>query len=200
MANGPLSARLRQMRYMVGLLRYDEPQTLTPAQRTQARANIGAADAATAALAARRVNAKTGVKGGGDLTQDIDVEADIAAQAEAQAGTSNAKLMTLLRSAQAIDRMTVGRGQTWQNVTGGRQAGTSYQNTTGRPIMVSISGDPASSACACQVSVNNSAWVTVGYLGDVSGDGVNTASFIVPDGHYYRILSPVTVSAWAELR
>ena len=60
MATGPLSARLRQMRYVIGLLRYDEPQTLTPAQRTQARANIGAADASTAVrkakelLAARR--------------------------------------------------------------------------------------------------------------------------------------------------
>lgn len=102
MATGPLSARLRQLRYMVGLLRYDEPQTLTPAQRTQARANIGAADASTAALAERRVNAGTALVGGGDMTQDRTINADLATQAEAQAGTSNTKLMTPQRTAQAI--------------------------------------------------------------------------------------------------
>lgn len=102
MATGPLSARLRQLRYMVGLLRYDEPQTLTSAQRTQARANIGAADASTAALAARKINAGTGLKDGGALTGDVTINADLATQAEAQAGTSNAKLMTPQRTAQAI--------------------------------------------------------------------------------------------------
>ena len=102
MATGPLSARLRQLRYMIGLLRYDEPQTLTPAQRTQARANIGAADASTAALAARRVNAGTALSGGGALTGDVTINADLATQAEAQAGTASGRLMTPQRTAQAI--------------------------------------------------------------------------------------------------
>lgn len=194
MATGPLSARLRQLRYMIGLLRYDEPQTLTTAQRNQARANIGAADASTAALAARRVNAGTALIGGGDMTQDRTINADIATQAEAQAGDSNVKLMTPQRTAQAIDYATIGRGQSWQNPS--RVAGVTYQNNTGAPIAVSIFGT-GSATRDLRVSAKGSNWVVVGVVG---GDDYTPGFTIVPAGHYYRLEGPMTGFIWSELR
>lgn len=55
--------------------------------------------------ASRVVTAGTGLTGGGDLVSDITLAADIATQAEAQAGTSNTKLMTPLRSKNQFDAL-----------------------------------------------------------------------------------------------
>jgi hypothetical protein len=93
----------------------------------------------------------------------------------------------------------VGVGQTWQVFTIGstRVAGTSYQNTTGKPIMMSVSGDGnGGTPGVIQVSSDNSTWVTV-----VSA-GVNIfhGSAIVPDDFYYRANGGDGLSHWAELR
>lgn len=124
--------------------------------------------------------------------------AAIATQAEAEAGTNNTKLMTPLRAEQHMTANALGWGQTWQNVTASRVAGTSYQNTTDRPIMVATrtsgSGDRN-----LQVSVDGTSWVDVGYA--QGGSGLHSVSFIVPPGHYYRIsASGGTIASWAELR
>ena len=50
----------------------------------------------------RTVTASTGVTGGGALSSDITISADIADQAESEAGTSSTKLMTPQRTSQAI--------------------------------------------------------------------------------------------------
>ena len=50
----------------------------------------------------RAVAAGTGLTGGGDLNTDRTISADIATQAEAEAGTSSTKLMTPQRTAQAL--------------------------------------------------------------------------------------------------
>ena len=91
----------------------------------------------------------------------------------------------------------IGTGQSWQTVS--RSAGTSYQNTTGKPIMIGymnnyiVSYEP-------QVSTNNSTWIAVG-SGDNSGGGQVPQQFIVPNGHYYRInTSSAGVKIWSELR
>jgi hypothetical protein len=52
--------------------------------------------------AAREVAAGTGLTGGGDLSANRTISADVASQAEAEAGTSSTKLMTPQRTAQAI--------------------------------------------------------------------------------------------------
>lgn len=87
--------------------------------------------------------------------------------------------------------------QTWQDVSGSRSAGTSYRNTTGKPIHVNIVGIAASGVRAVQVSLNNSSWITVGTITGL--DGVNV-SFPVPDDWYYRFASGGGIVAWAELR
>lgn len=89
---------------------------------------------------------------------------------------------------------SVGVGQTWQNVTGSRSSGVSYQNTTGSPIMVSITASAVSESNNAQVSTDNSTWVTVG--GSSNAAAINN-SFVVPNDHYYRVQN---FSRWTELR
>lgn len=193
MATGPLSARLRQLRYMVGLLRYDEPQTLTSAQRAQARANIAAADASTAALAARRVNAGTALTGGGALTGDVTINADRATQAETYDGASNEKLMTPLRVKQAVDRWAIGRGQTWQVPS--RAIGSTYRNTTDAPIQVVLAFGTNENGAA-YVGATTSSMVKI--YENPDWDRV-PFSFIVPPDHYYRATGG-SLFSWTELR
>lgn len=90
---------------------------------------------------------------------------------------------------------SIGVGQTWQNVGGSRVSNTSYQNTTGKPIMVSIRLSNSESAFA-QVSPDNASWVNVGFGGGAEAQSV---SFIVPALHYYRATG-VFGNNWAELR
>lgn len=97
-----------------------------------------------------------------------------------------------------VGGLSVGVGQTWQDLTGSRSLATSYQNTTGRPIVVSIAHD--GSQFLIQVSSDGSSWVSVGYTGS---DGVVRSgnSFIVPDNHYYRVNGGSGApDVWAELR
>lgn len=92
----------------------------------------------------------------------------------------------------------VGAGQTWQDVTAVRNLGTTYQNTTGMPIMLAVCTS-GTSDYLWQVSANNSTWINVGR---VTGSSVRrTETFIVPHGYYYRSNSAApNVEWWSELR
>src|SRR5690606_10838726 len=148
------------------------------------RLNFGLAGSATT------ITAGAGLTGGGNLSANRTLAIDIATPAQAQAGSNNTTVITPLRMAQGTIGSSV---QSWSNVIGSRSSGTVYQNSTGCPIMVSISGANATS----QVSVNGtSGWVTVG--APVS-DSRQMQSFIVPNGHYYRSTSS-SFENWAELR
>jgi hypothetical protein len=124
----------------------------------------------------------------------------IATQAEAEAGVQATKLMTAQRVAQAIAALVViqpaiGVGQTWQSVS--RSGGVTYQNTTGKPIMVAVE-DNQGNYSPYQVSTDGSNWVTIGRIG---ANSQHSFSFIVPNGHYYRNAnSGITPEVWAELR
>lgn len=105
---------------------------------------------------------------------------------------------TLIPIIQAlVAGQAIGVGQSWQNVTNSRNHNTTYHNTTGRPIMVSIIEEFGSSP-TIQVSHNNSSFVTIGRF---HGTTPETVSFIVPDGHYYRSnVNAGKADFWAELR
>lgn len=116
-------------------------------------------------------------------------------QSQAETGTNNATYMTPLRTRQAIDSTApIGWGQTWQDVSGSRTAGTSYRNTTGRPIMTSIRM-VVGTGNDFQVSANNSTWITVATSGAVEAMNI---SHVIPDDWYYRVLN--SYGSWAELR
>jgi hypothetical protein len=119
---------------------------------------------------------------------------------DAEAGTGTG-LMNSTLTAQAIAAqvpLPIGVGQTPQNLTGSRSAGTSYQNTTGRPIYVHVSMTTSAGTRRMQLSANNSTWVDVSALDTTNG--IPSGSFIVPDGYYYRIIGTVSILVWAELR
>lgn len=89
----------------------------------------------------------------------------------------------------------VGAGQTWQNVSASRVNGTTYQNTTGRAIMVSLGNSLTTNV---QASVDASTWINVGR--EVGGSTYPN-QFIVPNNWYYRNENAGGARFWwAELR
>lgn len=96
----------------------------------------------------------------------------------------------------------IGIGQTWQDVTGSRAISTSYTNSTGKPIQVSVNAR-SSTAAFIQASVGG---VTLIGSDNAGSSGPRLfISFIVPNSTSYSI----TLSAgslvsgslqWAELR
>lgn len=104
---------------------------------------------------------------------------------------------------QALTAMSsLGYGQTWQNVTGSRAKGTTYYNTTGRPIVVNIN--------CTENAVNSYSGLTVGGVlvannNMANGSNVNAAtiSAIVPPAASYvwaDIGGVATLTSWLELR
>ena len=93
-------------------------------------------------------------------------------------------------------------GQSWQDVSGSRNANnTAYQNTTGKPIMVYMTITYAGTGqVGPQVSPNNSTWWPV--VGGGAGSTTATLTFIVPPGYYYRTYQGSSGSkiTWNEFR
>jgi hypothetical protein len=117
--------------------------------------------------------------------------ANLASQAQAEAGTDNTTLMTPLRTEQHMAANALGYGQTWQAVS--RSSGVSYQNTTGRPIQVAFGAN--NSPLQFEVSTDGSTWVFIG----TSGTNVPCIHYaVIPNGHYYRATGGL--SSAAELR
>ena len=96
----------------------------------------------------------------------------------------------------------VGFNQTWQNLTGSRAAGTTYTNSTGRPIQVNVSGRSTSTTCTLTlivggVSVHESHF----FFNTGSQTNPGTLTAIVPNGVTYSVTAVnYTIQIWAELR
>ncbi len=120
---------------------------------------------------------------------------------EAGTGTTESLVSPAKVKASVINNIpnTLGVGQTWQNMSASRVVGTSYQNSTGRPIMVSVC-TRSTIRYDFQVSINNSTWISVGAVAGFGNLGDEKSSqVIVPDTHYYRVTGG-TLKMWAELR
>jgi len=102
---------------------------------------------------------------------------------------------------QALTAMSsLGYSQTWQNLTGSRTIGTTYYNTTGRPISVScfLNGGSAGYAVATVNGVS-----IPGQQANAAGSVVLYVTFIVPPQASYSATistSPTSVNSWQELR
>ena len=84
----------------------------------------------------------------------------------------------------------IGVGQTWQDVTGSRVAGTTYTNSTGKPIQVVINGYTTGLALT----------VSGVLIPNVTANGTitNATSAIIPNGATYS--EAVAFMSWKELR
>jgi hypothetical protein len=100
---------------------------------------------------------------------------------EATAGTwATAPTLVQGRGGQALAAMSsLGYGQTWQSVT--RTAGTTYYNTTGKPIMVSCSGVCSGAGIATTLTVNG----VLATAGVITSTGSASWVGIVPAGASY---------------
>lgn len=93
----------------------------------------------------------------------------------------------------------IGVGQTWQNVTASRALGTTYTNTTGKPIEVLISGDTGVTQ-SIYIYVNG---VAIARLYESTNGSGFPAAVIVPAGSTYMASYGGIYTAilmWSELR
>ena len=121
-----------------------------------------------------------------------------------EAGTGLTTASSIASTQLTGDAIPLGVGQTWTNVLGSRATGTTYTNSTGRPIMVSVTAGAATySYCF--------GWVDgVTITEQQSRDTATTTSqagviFIVPAGSTYQVTVNVNgntsdIDAWFELR
>ena len=94
-----------------------------------------------------------------------------------------------------------GGPQTWQNLTASRALSTTYTNSTGYPIQVSVITNGAGSAAnSNQLTVSGS--VVNQWVMNTSGGMVPNPSStaIVPNGATYSCAASHSIIAWWELR
>jgi hypothetical protein len=100
---------------------------------------------------------------------------------------------------QALAAMSsLGYGQTWQNVTASRTWGTTYYNTTGKPIFVMASNTATSSGTSCYITINGTQFMN-GQMNSLNVGGM--CFYIVPAGNSYTHTFTYGTSVyWSELR
>jgi hypothetical protein len=114
---------------------------------------------------------------------------------------SNTITMPASTGTVALTSNVIGVGQTWQNVTSSRTYGTTYTNSTGKPIVVNVS---------VYGNINNDNQLKVDgvivcvYDGGSYANSITiTLSAIVPAGSTYQVTASSgtpTITYWAELR
>lgn len=116
-----------------------------------------------------------------------------ASSAETQTGAATNKAVT---PSGLAETMLGGVGQSWNDVTASRALSTTYTNSTGRPIFVSVSGS-VNSAAEMSVLVNG---VQVGKQTSPGGS-VMCITAIVPPGATYRVqIGSGSLQTWFEMR
>lgn len=96
----------------------------------------------------------------------------------------------------ASSHWPIGVGQTWQNMTGSREGGTTYTNTTGRTIAVAVMMNDSASA-----PFNGTVTFVVGGIGVARITSASPIFAIVPPGSTYRlnIVGSANIFRWFEL-
>ena len=90
----------------------------------------------------------------------------------------------------------LGVNQTWQNVTASRVLGTTYYNTTGRPIEIAIASSQGGSG-TINITV---AGIALGTTSVPTYPSTHFQGAVVPVGASYVVAGTNTLTAWSELR
>jgi hypothetical protein len=119
-----------------------------------------------------------------------DTSGTITLSAPLVAGSNTATLPASTGTV-ALTSDVIGVGQTWQVVTGSRVSGTTYTNSTGKPIliMVRINQSASNSVVVGGVTIITANSSTATFV---------TYSFIVPNSTTYVVTA--TINEWSELR
>lgn len=124
-----------------------------------------------------------------------DTSGSISLQAPAVAGNTTLNLPAVNGT---LSIGGVGEGQTWQDVKASRSLGTTYTNTTGKPIWVNIRCNTPSAA-AVQLTVGGV--VVYGNAYAAGGLSTSVVNAIVPNNAtYVTSTSGITLDQWVELR
>ena len=116
-----------------------------------------------------------------------------------EAGTNTtATIVSPANVRAAVESRAIGDGQQWYS-DGALTSGTAYQNTNGRAIQVMVSFNGAGNKTV-GFSTNGSTWVDTLNMNNDTDDSDVNASFIVPAGHYWRVVGAWTVSRRNVLR
>ena len=110
------------------------------------------------------------------------------------AGTNPTTLAGFGITDAALDSETFGINQTWQDVSGSRALGTTYANSTGKPILVNVTCSSAVST-AMNHYLNGIIIQTTSINSTTNGYAI----LIVPNGSTYRIEGGI-LAKWSELR
>lgn len=124
-----------------------------------------------------------------------DTSGNVTLAAAATASNNTVTLPSLTGTA-ALTSDVIGVGQTWANLisTGPRAIGTTYTNSTGKPIAVHIY---CSGTGVMTMTIGG---VAVGGF-QSSASAVNgSGTWIIPNGTTYVIAGTGTLSYWSELR
>lgn len=117
--------------------------------------------------------------------------------ATTQASSDNS---TKIATTAFVNSLAFGVGQSWGNYASSRAVGTTYTNSTGRAIVVSVTLNDLSGGYAA-LYVNG---VVVSYVDDSGGLVANAQLFaIVPPGNPYVVQvtgAPATIYFWSEMR
>ncbi|MBI3096334.1 MAG: hypothetical protein HYY97_15810 [Rhodocyclales bacterium] len=149
---------------------------------TTAEGGAGAADSASTIYSTTaRANVPFRVVGFVDVT-------------EATAGTWATAPSTIQGAGgQALAMAGLGYGQTWQAVT--RNSGTTYYNTTGKPIVLHREFYGSGASVKSDVSINGGAVITFLYCVIPSGFAGAVGSIVIPPGASYVVTDTGGVSA-----
>jgi hypothetical protein len=96
-----------------------------------------------------------------------------------------------------------GDGYAWQNVAGSRAIGTTYTNTSGRPIMVCVAASVGTQNSSLTITINGAGVSTSGgaYFANA---GVSISGVVVPNGATYSVTlvggGTSSLGYWTELR
>ena len=112
--------------------------------------------------------------------------------------TSTAQALTAAQG-KVLNDQAFGVGQTWQDVTASRALGTTYTNSTGKPIQVSVVVKDSSSYDNLYFFVNSTAVVS---MPDLTGgsSGFQQLTITVPSTQTYRLETANLLHYWTELR
>jgi hypothetical protein len=121
------------------------------------------------------------------------VALDITGEARSSTSTTSSSNAKTLTTKDYVDSKDIGVGQTWQNVAASRSTGTTYTNTTGKPIMLAINFSTAGA-----ITVGG---VLVGNFGVITGLRVSLYAIVPVDANYVvSIPNGGIVEGWSELR
>jgi hypothetical protein len=102
-------------------------------------------------------------------------------------GTPSALVGTNITGTANAFNAGIGVNQTWTNLTGSRSANTTYTNSTGKPIQLSVRNTNQ-----VTITVNS---LAIGFLSSAAGSTMNA---IIPNGGTYSYTG--TIDSWFELR